>query len=146
MKFVPVQKSEFSDVFAVVKQGLFEHVDSVFGWDDDYQLQRLKSEYDLSWFQWVYSNSQKVGLICFKPYDDAYHIHLLLVFPEYRQQMYGKAAMIKVQDFAFKENCKRITLSSFSRNSAALSFYKQLGYEVVESEKDFVSLSLELAL
>ncbi|MGF1685052.1 GNAT family N-acetyltransferase [Photobacterium minamisatsumaniensis] len=146
MKFVPVQNGEFFEVFAVVKQGLFEHIDSVFGWEDDFQRQRLESEYRLKWFHWIFSNDVRVGLVCFRPYDDAYHIHLLLVFPEYRQQRYGKTAMVKVHNQALDEKCKRITLSSFSRNTVVLSFYERLGYEVVENEEDFVSLSLNLAL
>lgn len=145
MHFKPILKSELPDVLTVVKQGLFEHINDVFGWDDDFQRQRLHSEYEISWFHWIYANQNKIGLVCFKPYSEAYHVHLLLVFPEYRQQKYGEMAMRKIQAQALNERCKKITLSSFSKNTAALSFYAHLGYEVVENEGDFVSLSLELS-
>ncbi|MDA9556647.1 GNAT family N-acetyltransferase [Vibrio sp.] len=146
MDLVSVQKEDFLEVFVAVKQGIFEYIDNVFGWDDDFQYQRLKDEYELSWFYWVYVDDNKIGLICYKPYDDAVHIHLLLIFPEYRKRMYGNSVMAKVREQSLSEQRKRITLSSFSQNSGAIRFYKRLGYKVVESEEHFVSLSLNLAL
>lgn len=43
--FVTPELSEFEQVFATVKQGIFDLVDEVFGWDDEFQRQRLHTDY-----------------------------------------------------------------------------------------------------
>nr|SHO12083.1 Histone acetyltransferase HPA2 [Moritella viscosa]SHO18291.1 Histone acetyltransferase HPA2 [Moritella viscosa] len=49
-----------------------------------------------------------------------------------------------VHKFAQNEHRNSITLSSFVRNNKAVKFYKRLGYEVVENDGNFLSLSLTL--
>lgn len=48
-----VPDSEFEQRFAAVKQGIFPYVEAVFGWDDDFQRERLSSEYQPQWFSWI---------------------------------------------------------------------------------------------
>ncbi len=50
IKLRPIESEEFDSLFSVVKQGIYSHVDAVFGWDDDFQRKRLKRDYDPSWF------------------------------------------------------------------------------------------------
>ncbi|NOE50295.1 GNAT family N-acetyltransferase, partial [Vibrio cholerae] len=42
IKLRPIESEEFDSLFSVVKQGIYSHVDAVFGWDDDFQRNRLK--------------------------------------------------------------------------------------------------------
>ncbi|MEZ9039200.1 MULTISPECIES: GNAT family N-acetyltransferase [unclassified Vibrio] len=137
--------SEFDELFACVKQGIFIHVDSVFGWDDDFQRQRLLNEYHPSWFHWVYRENKRVGLACFKPYDNAYHIHLLIIFPQYQGRSLGKQVMTLIHKKAMAEQLSQVTLSSFKSNARAINFYQSLGYHVVdEGDDDFVGMELNL--
>lgn len=76
-----IATSEFEQRFATVKQGIFPYVEAVFGWDDDFQRERLSSEYQPQWFSWILLGGERVGLLCCKPYEDALHIHLLIIFP-----------------------------------------------------------------
>ncbi|WP_048611156.1 GNAT family N-acetyltransferase [Vibrio coralliirubri] len=141
-----VSNSEFEELFASVKQGLFIHVDSAFGWEDDFQRQRLLNEYHPSWFHWIYRENERVGLVCFKPYDNAYHIHLLIIFPQYQGRSLGKQVMALIHKRAMKEQRSHVTLSSFRSNTRAISFYQSLGYRVVdEGDDDFVGMALNLA-
>nr|WP_241902299.1 MULTISPECIES: GNAT family N-acetyltransferase [unclassified Vibrio] len=141
-----VSSSEFEELFACVKQGIFIHVDDVFGWDDDFQRQRLLNDYRPSWFHWVYLGKQRVGLVCFKPYDNAYHVHLLIIFPQYQDQSLGKKVMSRIHEKAHQEQRNQVTLSSFRSNTRAISFYQSLGYRVVDdNDDDFVGLALTLA-
>ncbi|MFA0547781.1 GNAT family N-acetyltransferase [Vibrio splendidus] len=138
--------SEFDELFACVKQGIFIHVDDVFGWDDNFQRLRLLNEYHPSWFHWVYRENERVGLVCFKPYDNAYHIHLLIIFPQYQGRSLGKQVMTLIHKRATEERREQVTLSSFRSNTRAISFYQSLGYRVVdEGDDDFVGLALNLA-
>ncbi|WP_394246525.1 GNAT family N-acetyltransferase [Vibrio profundi] len=140
----PILDSEFELRFQALKQGLFEHVDAVFGWDDEFQKERLIQEYQADWFYWITRDQTRVGLVCFKPYDNAYHVHLLLVFPEYRSQGVGHQVMKELHQQAVQESRDRVTLSSFIRNRKAIQFYQSLGYTIVNQEDEFVSMSLTL--
>lgn len=133
----PIFPQEYELRFSTVKEAIFEHVDAVFGWDDDFQRKRLIDEYDPTWFYWVYKNDHRIGMLCFKPYDDSYHVHLLIVFPSFQGQGLGQMAMNYIHALSQAEQRKSVTLSSFVRNEKALSFYKKLGYVITNVEKDF---------
>ncbi|PTP88321.1 histone acetyltransferase [Vibrio splendidus] len=146
IQFQLVSNSEFEELFTCVKQGLFIHVDNVFDWDDDFQRQRLLNDYHPSWFHWVYRGKERIGLVCFKPYDNAYHIHLLIIFPQNQGRSLGKQVMTLIHKRATEERREQVTLSSFRSNTRAISFYQSLGYRVVdEGDDDFVGLALNLA-
>lgn len=139
-----IEGEEFESLFSVVKQGLYSHVNAVFGWCDEFQVDRLKSDYEPHWFHWVYLNNRRVGTLCFKPYDNALHVHLLIVFPEFQNQKLGERVMNMVHEIAREQGRNHVTLSSFTRNESAVRFYKSLGYEVTESDENFLSLSLQV--
>ncbi|MEI8656450.1 MULTISPECIES: GNAT family N-acetyltransferase [Vibrio] len=145
IKLVQIQTDEFDSLFSVVKQALYTHVDAVFGWSDEFQRKRLKDDYEPNWFYWVYQRGQRIGVLCFKPYDNALHVHLLVVFPEFQNQKLGEKVMKYVHHQACLQGCGSITLSSFVRNESAVRFYKSLGYRVIDSDENFYSLSLQVS-
>ncbi|MGF1753453.1 GNAT family N-acetyltransferase [Vibrio makurazakiensis] len=130
--------------FEVVKQGLISHVERVFGWDDGFQRDRLDNDYQADWFHWIKLDEQEVGLVCFKPYESAYHIHLLIVRPEFQSLGIGLQVMSYLHRRAKRESKTHITLSSFIDNHGAISFYQKLGYQITESEENFVTMSVKL--
>ncbi|WP_323885287.1 GNAT family N-acetyltransferase [Aeromonas hydrophila] len=136
-----IAPSEFEQRFAAVKEGIFPYVEAVFGWDDEMQRERLTSEYEPHWFSWILAGSERVGLLCCKPYDDALHVHLLIIFPPHQGRQLGSAVMARLHHEAASEGRLRVTLSSFSANQRAIGFYRRLGYQVVAEEPAFVSLS-----
>ncbi|MDL5029351.1 GNAT family N-acetyltransferase [Vibrio sp. TMPB1044] len=141
-----VPSSEFEELFAFVKQGLFIHVDNVFGWEDDFQRKRLLNDYHPSWFHWIYHKNERVGLVCFKTYGNTYHIHLLIISPQYQGQSLGKKAMLLIHNKARQEQRNQVTLSSFRSNTRAISFYQALGYQIVDdNDEGFVGMALNLA-
>ncbi|MCG9579703.1 GNAT family N-acetyltransferase [Vibrio tubiashii] len=145
IQLVQIESDEFESLFSVVKQGLYSHIDAVFGWCDEFQVNRLKSDYKPHWFHWAYLNNTRVGMLCFKPYDDALHVHLLIVCPEFQNQKLGGRVMNMVHEIAQEQGRSHVTLSSFTRNESAVRFYKSLGYKVTENDKNFLSLSLQVA-
>ncbi|MCG9685200.1 GNAT family N-acetyltransferase [Vibrio sp. Isolate23] len=145
IQLIQIESDEFESLFSVVKQGLYSHVDAVFGWCDKFQVDRLKRDYEPHWFHWVYLNNAQVGMLCFKPYDNALHVHLLIVFPEFQNQKLGERVMNVLHEIAREQGRSYVTLSSFTRNEPAVRFYKSLGYKVTESDENFLSLSLQVA-
>ncbi|EJG1012059.1 GNAT family N-acetyltransferase [Vibrio parahaemolyticus] len=145
IQLIQIENDEFESLFSVVKQGIYSHVDAVFGWCDEFQVNRLKNDYEPHWFHWVYLNNTQVGMLCFKPYENAFHVHLLIVFPEFQNQQLGGRVMNVVHEMAREQGRSHVTLSSFTRNESAVRFYKSLGYKVTESDENFLSLSLQVA-
>ncbi len=145
IQLIQIEIDEFESLFSVVKQGLYSHVDAVFGWCDEFQVNRLKNDYEPHWFHWVYLSNTKVGMLCFKPYENVFHVHLLIVFPEFQNQKLGGRVMNMVHEIAREQGRSHVTLSSFTRNESAVRFYKSLGYKVTESDENFLSLSLQVA-
>lgn len=145
LNLVPLHEAEFDDVFIMTKATLFPYINDTFGWDDNFQYQRLKNDYPLSWYHWVEYQNKRVGLLCFKPINQSYHIHLLIVFPEYQGQGLGSKIMAQVYDIAERDQCNSITLSSFKSNKKSIEFYRKLGYQITDdSDKDFVTMTLNI--
>ncbi|WP_314927840.1 GNAT family N-acetyltransferase [Aeromonas piscicola] len=140
LELADVPNSEFEQRFAAVKQGIFPYVEAVFGWDDKMQRERLTCAYQPHWFSWILQSSERVGLLCCKPYEDALHVHLLIIFPQYQGRQLGAAVMARLHREAEREGKCRVTLSSFTDNHGAIRFYQRLGYKVVEGDLEFVSM------
>lgn len=92
---------------------------------------------DLAW-------GERIGLLCSKPYEDAQHVHLLIIFPQYQGRQLGAVVMERLHQEAEREGKCRVTLSSFTDNHGAIRFYERLGYNVVEEDQEFVSMSRPL--
>lgn len=145
IKFEPVLLGDFEEVFSALKRGLFHYIDAVFGWDDQFQRHRLKTEYQADWFHWLYVDNKRAGLLCFKPYDNALHVHFLVIETSYQGKQIGANVMAMVHDQAIAKMKQQVTLSSFKRNQRAISFYESLGYEIVDTDDRFVSLLWKVA-
>jgi len=131
-------------VFSLVKQELYSYIDAVFGWDDTFQRRRLETEYQPDWFYWIHIANERAGMVCFKPYNNAYHVHFLIVEPKKQGRGTGCLVMEYLHKLAYQEQRESITLSSFVHNSRAISFYKNLGYQITDSEDDFVSMKWQI--
>jgi ribosomal protein S18 acetylase RimI-like enzyme len=135
--FEPIPESQFDDVFDIMKVGLEPFVAEVFGWDDDFQRQRIKDDYEWPWMHWVKTANETIGLVCFKRYERAIHLHLIVIQPQYAGTGYGKKVMNVLHDIAAAEQ-RDITLSSFKVNLRAVALYKSLGYDIETEEEHFL--------
>lgn len=131
IQFQLVSNSEFEERFTCVKQSLFIHVDSVFGWDDDFQRQRLLNDYHPSWFHWVYRGKERIGLVCFKPYDNAYHIHLLIISPQYQDQSLGKKSCHSSTKKPIKSNETKSLCRALEVTPAPFAFISHLAIRLL---------------
>ena len=139
-----IKSDEFGSLFSVVKQGLFTHVDSVFGWCDEFQSNRLKM---------ITSRIGFIGFISMTCELACYVSSLTTItsctfthcFSEFQNQKIGERVMNRVHEIAHKQRqnlCNLIELCY--KNKPAVSFYQSLGYQVTESDESFVSLSLNI--
>jgi len=141
IKFKSMDDPYSSEVFEITKAGLFPYVDEVFGWDDDFQKQRMRDDYQAEWFYWAISEGTKIGYVCFKPYDQALHLHLIIIAKPFQGRGYGRKIMSAIHEVARTEE-RDITLSSFRCNSRAVELYKSFNYEVTEEEEHSILFRL----
>lgn len=137
IQFDPITDPYGETVFQHIKSGLYASVDAVFGWNDEFQRQRIKDEYRAEWFYWAVEGDRCLGLVCFKPYDQALHLHLIVVDEALRGQGVGRKIMHAIHHLADTQ-ARAVTLSSFRCNTAALNLYQSLGYEITSEEPDFL--------
>ena len=101
----------------------------------------MRENYQPEWFHWIYMESTRVGLICLKPCDQAFHLHWLVIEKDHRSRGYGKKVMCKIHDLARSQR-KDITLSSFKCNKRAIKFYQSLNYEIIGEDEHFLFFRL----
>lgn len=142
--FEPASPSEFDAQFRLIKQGIGEFVDAIWGWDDDAQRQRIHERNPQSGFHWLAYHGQRVGLVCYHPYDKNLHVHLLVIKKRYQAMGIGREVMNRLESHAPQVGCDAITLSSFSDNHAAVGFYRALGFYTVKTEPHFINLRKNL--
>ncbi len=136
ISFKKIANPYSEDVFSLMKSGLHPFVDEVFGWDDEFQKVRIKQDYKPGWFYWVYNGSDRLGFVCYKRYDQALHLHLIVLELKHQGKGLGKEIMASIHNIAQVEK-RDITLSSFKCNKRAVKLYKSLGYEITGDEEHF---------
>ena len=141
ISFSQINNPFTNEVFELVKSGLYPFVNKIFGWDDEVQQQRILEDYKADWFHWVYSDGTKIGLVCFKRYDNALHLHLIVIAEKHQNSGKGKNVMRALHDIARAEK-RDISLSSFKCNERAVRLYTSLNYEVTDEEEHFIFFKL----
>lgn len=136
IEFEPIDPREMDDVFNMMKAGLHDFVREVYGWDEDYQRQRMNNCYQPQWFYWIVFEGINIGFICFKKIDQQLHIHFLVVAPQFQGRGLGKKTMQRVHKIADTES-RLVTLSCFKSNTQAITFYQSLGYLAASEDAYF---------
>ena len=141
LTLTPIAESEFEQVFDLLKLCLFDVIDEVFGWDDEFQRQRLKDDYHWSWMYWVKDQNSTLGLVCYKPIQQALHLHLILLYPNYQGLGFGTKIMALIESKA--TDAKRdVTVTAFKKNLGAIALYQKLGYVIEQQEEHFLKFRL----
>lgn len=138
---VPIREDELDAAFALYKTSLYPYIAQVFGWHEAFQRQRFRESYDPADLYWAEHAGERVALVCFKDLPHELHLHLLLFYQAFQGRGLGSRLMAQLHARA-AANGQSVTLSSFSCNQAAVSFYKRLGYEVLAEDEQFVDLRL----
>lgn len=139
IRLTPFVSEDLKAAFQLYEETLRSVVDRAFGWEDGFQRERFASRYELSWFHWVEASANRVGYVCFFEKSDELHMSLLIIDPKFQGRSFGRKVMSLLQNRA-KQSSKRVTLSSFKKNEAAISFYQKLGYQITGEDEHFVDL------
>lgn len=144
ISFIGIDKNELDEVFYIIKAGTYSQVSKAFGWDECFQQQRFNSSYQSSWFHWIYYDSTKIGLVCFKLVNSHFHLHYLILFPSFQSKGLGSSAMAHIHKLALSHCCDNVTLNCFKHDEIAVSFYQRMEYEVIDEDEHFFSMRKEI--
>jgi ribosomal protein S18 acetylase RimI-like enzyme len=139
--FTKIDDPYSNEVFDLMKAGLHPYVSEVFGWDDAFQRQRMRNDYQPEWFYWVMHGPDRIGFVCYKRYGDSLHVHLVVIAQAFQGIGYGRKVMRAIQDIARSEH-RDVTLTAFRRNERAVRLYSSMGYDVISEEEHFLSFHL----
>jgi ribosomal protein S18 acetylase RimI-like enzyme len=140
MDIIPFQKQDLNEAFDLYKSALHQIIENVFGWDEGFQRNRFETQYELEWFNWIETESKRIGYICYFQKEIELHVSLLIMFDEFQNKGFGKIVMSKFEKYAHAQN-KKVSLSSFKANEGAIKFYKSMGYIVTSEDEHFLDLS-----
>lgn len=136
-----IKQADTEAAFALYKASLYAYIDKAFGWDEQAQRERF-GQYRPENLCWILAaKGQRAGLLCLREAPDEWHLHLLLLYPDFQGQGIGSKLMDQIQRRAARSG-KSVTLSSFRDNHAALAFYQRLGYEMTGAEAHFIDFRL----
>lgn len=143
LKIVPMINSDLEEAFIFYKVSLEDVIAKTFGWNEEFQRSRFFNQYQLNWFYWIKTDSQRVGYICFWQSDLEIHVSLIIIVPEKQRHSYGRQIMLHLHNQA-RESGRKITLSSFKKNEGAIRFYETLGYKIIGSDENFVDMAFSV--
>jgi ribosomal protein S18 acetylase RimI-like enzyme len=76
------------------------------------------------------SESDLVGFVHFMLHGELLYIDMLAIAPSARRKRWGNLLMDRAERFALSRGCQRAKLSVDTGNTAGLTFYRKLGYNV----------------
>ena len=140
ISFMPISRDEADGdaLFALYKLLLYTYIDQTFGWEDDFQRDRFDTAYRHCEFTLVKMGSVIAGYFATKYEQDAVHVSLLFIKPEFQRKGIGREIMKTLTAHATAVN-RSVTLSCFICNQPAMDFYKNLGFRVTTKDEYFVS-------
>ncbi|WP_081083319.1 GNAT family N-acetyltransferase [Burkholderia anthina] len=137
---VPFEESatEAQELFAQYEAALRDHIDSAFGWDDEFQRRRFIESYTRSDIRLVRVGANTAGYAVVRMLDDAIHLSLLILKPSFQRQGIGKDVLTSLMSEAARTG-KAITLSCLRSNSEAVAFYESMKFQVTSTDEHFVN-------
>ncbi len=134
-------KSDTDFIFRLKKQTLKEHIDQIWGWDDEFQRQTIEKEFIEENNFLISLGNDLIGLLEIDETDEELHIVELEILPEYQGQGLGSEIL---QDIIvkMKDKGKRIRLGCFYINKRALKLYEKNGFKKYGETKTHILMEV----
>jgi ribosomal protein S18 acetylase RimI-like enzyme len=121
-------------LFELYAELLREPIEAQWGWDDEFQKDCFKKNLPASKFHLYFINSSIAAASYVNNELDHLYIKMLLVPKLYQRQGVGRKVIVQLQEQAIQQH-KSIKLSVIKANPV-LSFYTELGFEVINVSND----------
>jgi|SRR4030095_3721223 len=126
--------------YDIRKNALGKYVDQTWGWDEEWQLEYHKKDFDISIMQIIESEGKAVGTLELVHEDDAVKISGIYIIDKYQSGGIGAKIM---NDILSNYKDKEIRLQVLKVNPRAKGFYERLGFKVTSEEKHHYKMVFE---
>lgn len=135
MRYVerPSNKDDTVWLWDTYKSLLKETIVKQWGWDESFQYKGFHSSFDLSKYQIVEINGQRVATYYVVENSDNLHIKMLLVIASHQRLGIGSEIMKKIKETASLLS-KPVKLSVIESNPNLL-FYKKLDFNILSTKE-----------
>ncbi len=125
----PTTSADSEFVYQTKKAALGKYIAQTRGWDEQYQREYHRKDFDASVIQIVTLQDKDVGWVVFTRSDDQIQINELYILPEYQRRGIGSHLVSKLLEEA-REKHIPVRLGVLKVNPAR-RFYQKLGLRVV---------------
>jgi len=115
--------------YQVKKAALGEYVAKTWGWDEEFQLEYHRKDFDPSVIQIMTVDDSDVGWVVFTRSDDEIQVNEIYILPEHQRQGIGSHLINQLLEEA-QEKGVPVTLGVLKVNPAR-RFYEKLGFSVI---------------
>jgi len=118
-------------IYYVKKITLKEHIDKIWGWDEEYQQNDYRECFMPHKNKVIVCNSEEAGFLETSEEDNIVYIVELEILPEYQGKGIGSSIIKDIIEYASGAQ-KRVKLGCFKINTDAKRLYERLGFKVIE--------------
>jgi ribosomal protein S18 acetylase RimI-like enzyme len=122
------QDSEF--VFLIKKAALGEYIAQTWGWDEQFQREFHKNDYDPAQIQIIVESGQDVGWMLVSEGDMEFQLQEIYIDPDHQRRGIG-SVLIRLLLKKAEGKSKPVTLAVLKVNLRARDLYERLEFRVV---------------
>jgi ribosomal protein S18 acetylase RimI-like enzyme len=119
-------------IYSTKKEALFEYVNQIWGWDEEFQKKRFGEKLQIENIQIISSNGFNAGIFEVIKEDNYIELVNIELLPEYRNMGIGSKLIKELIQEAEQEN-RNIKLRVFKLNKKAIQLYERICFKMTGS-------------
>ena len=131
MHLRPAIISDQTALFDMHEKLFRDHIEEIWGWDDEWQLANFQKEWDEVITEVIHIEDAILGYIQIRMEPDHIYVLNLALDTQYQSQGLGSKAMNILKKRAMNQRLP-LRLSVFKTNQRVITFYERLGFRVDE--------------
>jgi len=127
----PAAMGHYDFIYHVKKLTLKEHIEKIWGWDEEYQQNDFRECFIPEKNKIIVSENEDIGYLEINEEDNIVYIVELEILPEYQGRGIGSSIISDIVEYAGASQ-KRVRIGCFKINRGAKRVYERLGFKVIE--------------
>lgn len=131
-KLRKVRDTDFDFIYQVKKRSIHDYVHSIWGWNEDYQQNDFKHDFNLNDFKVIVVKQEDVGFIQTHQFQNHMHITEIHILPNYQGNHIGSRIIQQIILDA-KRSHNILHIGCFKQNQRAKALYERFGFKLTET-------------
>jgi len=130
-----LRDAEYDDrdfIYEIKKNYIYQYVEMLFGWDEEYQRNDFESDFVINKFQIISADEKNIGFT--QTNENEYRVYIadIHLLPEYQGQGIGSIIVKTINERALKSG-KYVTAQCYISNPRACKLYESHGFEITQT-------------